>query len=199
MLGTLSCGKSFCGSFKYYLLYKYLFYNFLLNCGHIFFIQCLLEIMMGCRVVISGDDINPDDGAILIMNHRNRLDWFFLWSALLHATKPPAHRCKFVLKSDVRIIPGIGWGLQMAGYLFIHRNWEKDKALLKRSLDYFKALKNKYQVNPYAYKYLYKFVLHKIKRALQIYLDNLYIYAHIYHRYLSSLKARIFRRTPKQR
>lgn len=101
---------------------------------------------MGCRVVISGDAINPDDAAILIMNHRNRLDWFFLWAALLHATKPPAHRCKFVLKSDVRIIPGIGWALQLAGYLFIHRNWETDKNLLKRSLDYFMALGNKYQV-----------------------------------------------------
>ncbi|CAL8080569.1 unnamed protein product [Orchesella dallaii] len=106
----------------------------------------LLEILMGCRVCISGDDINPEDGAILIMNHRNRLDWFFLWAALLHASKPPAHRCKFVLKSDVRIIPGIGWGLQMAGYLFIHRNWEKDRILLKRSLDYFKAIKTKYQI-----------------------------------------------------
>lgn len=75
---------------------------------------------MGCRICLSGDDINPDESAIIILNHRNRylllklllfyvnnffklifsLDWFFLWAALLHASKPPAHRCKFVLKSE---------------------------------------------------------------------------------------------------
>jgi lysocardiolipin and lysophospholipid acyltransferase len=91
-------------------------------------------------------DINPDESSIIIMNHRNRLDWFFLWAALLHSAKPPAHRCKFVLKSDVRLIPGIGWGLQLAGFLFIYRDWVRDQLLLKRSLDYFRDLGEKYQV-----------------------------------------------------
>ncbi|CAG7825803.1 unnamed protein product, partial [Allacma fusca] len=106
----------------------------------------LLELVIGCRVHLSGDSIRPEDGAILLMNHRNRLDWFFLWAALLHGVKPPAHRSKFVLKSDVRNIPGIGWGLQLAGFLFIHRNWDKDKSLIERSLNYFRDLGNKYQV-----------------------------------------------------
>lgn len=74
------------------------------------FSQALLELLVGCRIWISGDDIDPSEGSIIIMNHRNRLDWFFLWAAMLHGTKPPAHRCKFVLKSDVKKIPGIGWG-----------------------------------------------------------------------------------------
>jgi len=108
--------------------------------------QALLEILMGCRVCLSGVDINPDESSLLIMNHRNRLDWFFLWAALLHSSKPPAHRCKFVLKSDVRWIPGIGWGLQLAGFLFIYRDWVRDQLLLKRSLDYFRDLGEKYQV-----------------------------------------------------
>jgi len=51
-----------------------------------------------------------------------------------------------VLKSGVKEIPGIGWGLQLAGFLFIYRNWEKDQRLLGRSLDYFKDLGKNYQV-----------------------------------------------------
>jgi lysocardiolipin and lysophospholipid acyltransferase len=113
---------------------------------HFLISQALLEILIGCRVFLSGDTINPGEGSIIIMNHRNRLDWFFLWAALLHGTKPPAHRCKFVLKSGVKEIPGIGWGLQLAGFLYIHRNWEQDQRLLARSLDYFKDLGNTYQV-----------------------------------------------------
>jgi len=97
---------------------------------------------------MSGDTIDPSEGSIIIMNHRNRLDWFFLWAALLHGNKPPAHRCKFVLKAGVKGIPGIGWGLQLAGFLYIHRTWQKDQRLLERSLDYFKDLGNLYQVLP---------------------------------------------------
>ena len=35
-------------------------------------------------------------------------DWNFMWSALFHATHPMSHNAKFVLKEDVKILPGPG-------------------------------------------------------------------------------------------
>ncbi|XP_035711163.1 lysocardiolipin acyltransferase 1-like [Folsomia candida] len=117
--------------------------DIILSCWEMYPVS-LLQLMMGCRICLSGDEIDPAESAIIIMNHRNRLDWFFLWAALLHGC--PAHRCKFVLKSYVRWIPGIGWGLQMAGFLFLHRNWKKDQEFLRRSLNYFKKLDENYLI-----------------------------------------------------
>jgi len=71
-------------------------------------VQALFEIVMGTRIVVVGDKVDPEDRALIVMNHRTRLDWNYLWAAMFHGTKPPAHRLKFVLKSAVRHFPGLG-------------------------------------------------------------------------------------------
>lgn len=67
-----------------------------------------MEIVMGTKVVIVGDIVDPEERSLIVMNHRTRLDWNFLWGAMFHGTKPAAHRLKFVLKSAVRHFPGLG-------------------------------------------------------------------------------------------
>ena len=42
------------------------------------------------------------------INHRTRVDWNFMWSALLHNTYPASHNAKFVLKEDIKKVPGPG-------------------------------------------------------------------------------------------
>lgn len=71
--------------------------------------QALMEFF-GVKVVVSGDHILPDDSAILVMNHRTRVDWNFLWGAMYQACMPnvAAHKLKFVLKDPIRHIPGPG-------------------------------------------------------------------------------------------
>ena len=68
----------------------------------------LLEICMGCRTVMTGDQIRPEENSLIILNHRTRLDWNFLCSGLLHGTYPPAHNAKLVLKDEIKKIPGVG-------------------------------------------------------------------------------------------
>lgn len=70
--------------------------------------QALLECLIGTKVVVTGDAILPHDRALIIMNHRTRLDWNFLWAGMFHACKPLANRIKMVLKASVRHIPGAG-------------------------------------------------------------------------------------------
>lgn len=72
-------------------------------------LQALLDFF-GVKVVVSGDHILPSDSAILIMNHRTRLDWNFTWAAMYQACLPSvaAHKLKFILKNAIRHIPGPG-------------------------------------------------------------------------------------------
>nr|CAD7428182.1 unnamed protein product [Timema monikensis] len=106
----------------------------------------LLECILGTKIVVTGDYILPQEASLLVMNHRTRLDWNFLWAAMFHACQPMAHRLKFVLKASIRHLPGPGWVMQMACFLYIHRRWERDKALLSRTLDYFRDIGHTYQV-----------------------------------------------------
>ncbi|XP_011310828.1 lysocardiolipin acyltransferase 1 [Fopius arisanus] len=107
----------------------------------------LLELF-GVRVIVSGDHISPDESAILVMNHRTRVDWNFLWAAMYQACMPniAAHKLKFILKDPIRHIPGPGWIMQMNGFLYITRRWEKDKDRLSRTLDYLVALQRRTQL-----------------------------------------------------
>ena len=68
----------------------------------------LLEVLGGCQTFIGGDYFRPEENSLILLNHRTRVDWNFMWSALLHGTLPPAHNAKLVLKDDLKNIPGVG-------------------------------------------------------------------------------------------
>ncbi|XP_068082622.1 lysocardiolipin acyltransferase 1-like [Anabrus simplex] len=106
----------------------------------------LLECVMGIRVVVTGDAVLAQEQSLLIMNHRTRTDWNFLWAAMFHASQPMAHRLKFVLKDPIRHIPGPGWVMQLTCFMFIHRRWERDKDLLATTLDYFRDIHHTMQI-----------------------------------------------------
>lgn len=82
--------------------------------------------------------MNPDESTIIVMNHRTRVDWNYVWIALYHATQKPIRniecickeksqinlmetkedifdvmargisKIKFVLKDEIKAIPGMG-------------------------------------------------------------------------------------------
>ena len=68
----------------------------------------MLEIFFGSQTYLTGDIIRADETSLIILNHATRLDWNFVWLALLHASVPPAHNAKFVLKDEFKKIPAIG-------------------------------------------------------------------------------------------
>ena len=72
------------------------------------FTVSVLEIVFGVRTYVTGDAIRSEETSLIILNHPTRLDWGFLWCALLHSSVPPAHNAKFVIKDAVKNIPGIG-------------------------------------------------------------------------------------------
>ncbi|KAL7631213.1 UNVERIFIED_CONTAM: hypothetical protein RMT77_018481 [Armadillidium vulgare] len=106
----------------------------------------ILELIFGVKFYISGDIIKASESSIILLNHRTRLDWLFFFGALAHRTIPPAHNCKIVLKSMVKEIPGLGWGMQINHYVFLRRNWNTDKDVISKLVKYFKEINLTYQI-----------------------------------------------------
>lgn len=71
---------------------------------------------MGCEIEVTGDHITADEFSILVMNHRTRTDWNFLWPALYHAVEGERkfrYSTKFMLKDAIKHIPGPGKTLKL--------------------------------------------------------------------------------------
>ncbi|KAM4693187.1 lysocardiolipin acyltransferase 1 isoform 1-T2 [Discoglossus pictus] len=104
----------------------------------------LLELVFGAKVVITGDGFIPGERSVIIMNHRTRLDWMFLWSCLLRYSYLRLE--KICLKSSLKAVPGFGWAMQVAAFIFIRRKWEEDKNHFEHMLDYFCDIKEPLQL-----------------------------------------------------
>ncbi|KAJ7991188.1 hypothetical protein DPEC_G00294660 [Dallia pectoralis] len=95
----------------------------------------LLELVFRVKVVITGDGFIPGERSVIIMNHRTRLDWMFLWCCLLRYSYLRLE--KICLKAALKSVPGFGWATQVACFIFIKRRWEEDRGHMENMLDYF--------------------------------------------------------------
>ncbi|CAF1293990.1 unnamed protein product [Adineta ricciae] len=107
--------------------------------GHfLLVITCLLEDFLNIRVVITGDELTkPNVRSIILLNHRTRLDWMYIW--MLQSRFKLLDQLKIALKSGIKRIPIIGWGCYHNGFLFLHRQWEKDQDEMKKTIEYYKS------------------------------------------------------------
>lgn len=62
--------------------------------------------MFGVKVVITGDGFVPGERSVIVMNHRTRLDWMFLWCCLLRYSYLRLE--KICLKAALKAVPGFG-------------------------------------------------------------------------------------------
>ncbi|XP_028396220.1 lysocardiolipin acyltransferase 1-like [Dendronephthya gigantea] len=100
--------------------------------------KAVLEIIFGMRVHITNEDFSShvkNEKVVIIMNHRTRLDWLYYWSVIFRQQR--LEHEKIILKNELKHIPGAGWGMQTVMFLFIKRNWDKDKEYLRQILHYF--------------------------------------------------------------
>uniref|UniRef100_A0A0K0CVN7 PlsC domain-containing protein n=1 Tax=Angiostrongylus cantonensis TaxID=6313 RepID=A0A0K0CVN7_ANGCA len=105
-----------------------------------------LELIFGMRVRVSGDEIEYDKPALIVMNHRTRLDWMYMWSALYQTNPWLIVSNKISLKAQLQSLPGAGFGMSAAQFLFLQRNKEKDAVTFNDAIQYFSAMRNNYQV-----------------------------------------------------
>jgi len=84
----------------------------------------LTEVVNGVRFVVTGDKLQKES-AILISNHRTRLDWMLLWA--VGARAGTLSMLKIVLKAGLKKAPCFGFVMQTLGFLFLERDWTKDE------------------------------------------------------------------------
>jgi lysophosphatidic acid acyltransferase/lysophosphatidylinositol acyltransferase len=84
---------------------------------------------------------NPDDFAklgkehvIVIMNHKHDIEWVMCWilSERLHVLGGT----KIFGKASLKMLPLIGWAWTFTESIFLKRDWDKDKTIISRDLEF---------------------------------------------------------------
>ena len=66
------------------------------------------------QIKVTGDRVAFGEPALVICNHRTRVDWVFLWCLCLRQGQLSG--LKIVLKDSLKGIPGFGWAAQVKKY-----------------------------------------------------------------------------------
>lgn len=69
---------------------------------------------------------------VLMANHQIYTDWMYLW--WIAYTNDMHGRLYIILKESLKKIPVLGWGMQLSQFIFMKRNWEKDKPNLQKHM-----------------------------------------------------------------
>ncbi|XP_045182485.1 lysocardiolipin acyltransferase 1-like [Mercenaria mercenaria] len=104
----------------------------------------IYEVIFQTKVRIYGNVPSNEAANLMIMNHRTRFDWLYLFSyQVRHAS---LRRYAISLKNGLKFLPGIGWAMQIAGFVFLDRKWEDDQETISRCLQVFKHTNYKPQI-----------------------------------------------------
>ncbi len=69
---------------------------------------------------------------IVIANHQIYADWIYIWAFMNYIDRAGA--IKIVLKRSLQFIPFIGLGMKVLGFIFVRRDWAKDKIKFSRRI-----------------------------------------------------------------
>ncbi|XP_054758615.2 lysocardiolipin acyltransferase 1-like isoform X1 [Lytechinus pictus] len=151
----------------------------------------VVKVIFGVKCRVSGDRPRKSERSVIMMNHRTRLDWMFFWIPLFSLSSVRSE--KIILKNELKHLPGPGWAMQIASYIFLKRRWEQDKESLAMMLDYFCDMRynaqylifpegtdynddSKNRSDSYATKYnlpKYEYVLHPRTTGFKFIMDHL--------------------------
>ncbi|KAL3072543.1 hypothetical protein niasHS_017517 [Heterodera schachtii] len=105
-----------------------------------------LHFVFRVRIRATGDQIYLNKPAIIVMNHRTRLDWFYFWLVLWRMNPWLMTTNRIALKQLLRHIPGAGFGMQGMVYVFLRRDLETDSVRMSRAVDYYADMGQSYQI-----------------------------------------------------
>lgn len=86
--------------------------------------------------------LSLDPKAIIIANHQIDLDWFYLW--FLAYLNDCADHIFIVMKNSLLKIPILSTGMQYYNFVFLNRNWRKDKDYMHEQFSKIKNLDSKH-------------------------------------------------------
>jgi len=91
------------------------------------------------EIRFSGDQIPDRETVIAISNHRWLLDWLMIFT--LSIRKGRLGVTKLFAKTSVALIPGLGWGCYFLDFIFLSRDWAKDKDSIAATFNKLKVRK----------------------------------------------------------
>lgn len=71
-----------------------------------------------------------DQRYVMMANHQIYLDWLYMWSLASHIGL--AGGIRYILKRTLMFVPILGLGMKLMDFIFVSRNWEKDRLKLPR-------------------------------------------------------------------
>ncbi|XP_053401840.1 lysocardiolipin acyltransferase 1-like isoform X2 [Mercenaria mercenaria] len=108
------------------------------------YLVSLLEVIFQTKFRIYGKVPSNEAANLMIMNHRTRLDWLYLFSyQVRHAS---VRRYIISMKNILKFLPGIGWAGQIGGFIFLDRKWEDDQRTISKCLGVFEHINYKPQI-----------------------------------------------------
>eukprot|EP00854_Cymbomonas_tetramitiformis_P002978 gene2978-3795_t len=90
------------------------------------------EWMNFTAIRLSGEVPKSGENVLLILNHKCNIDSMYIWSAIARVELGAVGLFKAVVKSSIKYLPIYGWGMKTAGFIYISRSWEQDRAHIKR-------------------------------------------------------------------
>lgn len=54
-------------------------------------LQAILQMLFGTKIYVHGDYLDPEEMCLVVVNHRTRVDWNYLWLCMYHATRKPSY------------------------------------------------------------------------------------------------------------
>jgi lysocardiolipin and lysophospholipid acyltransferase len=106
----------------------------------------LMEYLFGIELVVKGVPIDHRKPALIIMNHRTRLDWLFFWNAIYRMDPMLLTTNKISLKGILRFLPGAGFAMAANAFLFLYRQFDRDQERIDKLIDYFASSGQSYQI-----------------------------------------------------
>lgn len=74
---------------------------------------------------------------MITANHPSEIDWVWFWSIALR--KRMAAGARIATKRMMLFIPGLGWAMDFANFIFLSRDWSRDQAQLIHDINLYKS------------------------------------------------------------
>ncbi|CEG80807.1 hypothetical protein RMATCC62417_15090 [Rhizopus microsporus] len=100
--------------------------------------QYIFERRKKAHITFSGDHIPFGENALVISNHVSWTDIYLLHSVANRRNM--LKNCKYFVKDSIKWLPFFGWGMWLAGFIFVRRNWTQDQEKIIAAFDKIKRL-----------------------------------------------------------
>lgn len=89
----------------------------------------MIEKIHGTRITVTGDDLPMGESAVVFANHQCQGDIVMLLSMAKRTGRMGIMR--WMVKDEMRFVPFVGWGMLFLDFLFLKRDWAKDRARIQ--------------------------------------------------------------------